>query len=47
MKNKIWISEEELELYKTTVCAKDKQSAIKKFTDREIYTHILSIKEVE
>ena len=33
--------------FNTVICAKDRQSAIKKFTDREIYTHILSIKEVE
>ena len=33
--------------FNTVICAKDKPSAIKKFTDREIYTHILSIKEVE
>ena len=32
--------------FNTVICAKDKPSAIKKFTDREIYTHILSIKEV-
>lgn len=32
--------------FNTVICAKDKSSAIKKFTDRETYTHILSIKEV-
>jgi hypothetical protein len=32
--------------FNTIICAKDKPSAIKKFTDREIFTHIISIKEV-
>jgi len=32
--------------FNTIICAKDRPSAIKKFTDTEIFTHIISIKEV-